>query len=144
MRRLYNESDLKTRHKNGELVEYLDHDNAIGAGKAKQVRNATADTRSQYVLCLDKDGSIVFEVHRYLNPDRTLAGSGKNDPKRVTINRVTYKKARGSEPKRLTNRDINRILNKQGLAAAMTYLYWCSERIQKWYKTAFRPNAPVL
>jgi hypothetical protein len=124
VRRLYNESEFKARFEKGEFQEVVDYEKIIGEDKAKTLRNTTAGTRSQYVLCIDKNGDTVLEVHRYLNPDGTLGGSGKNDPKRITIKGITYGKPKDNQaaPPRLSSKQINAILGKRGFAATLTYI----------------------
>jgi len=90
------------------------------------IQNATAHTKSQYLLCFDRDGNNVLELHRFKNPDGTLAGSGKPDPKRISIKGITYGQPTNKDPKpkRLSNKQINAILDKKGLAALITYWRW--------------------
>ena len=47
-------------------------------------------TRSQSIAYLDHDGDEVALVHQYLQPDRTLGGSGLPDPKRLLVDGVLY------------------------------------------------------
>jgi hypothetical protein len=124
LRRLFNEGKFQARK--GEFTEHIDKEKVIPLELARKLRNATPQTKSQYVLWLDANGNTVVEIHRYLNPDGTIAGSGGNDPKRITIKGVTYGKPKqnGPQPKRLTNRQINEILDKRGIDAMMTYANW--------------------
>ncbi len=42
--------------------------------------NQPEGTRSEVVDYLDGDGRVVVRVHRFVNPDGTLGGSGLMDP----------------------------------------------------------------
>lgn len=62
-------------------------------------------------------------MHRYIKPDGLIGASGKNDPKRLTINNVVFHQAKeGCPVSKLSNQQINTILKKRGLAAAPTYV----------------------
>ena len=123
MRRLFREGGFEAKLARGELIEHFDIDRPLNPDEVRSIRNAVTGTRRQYVLWLDRAGKTIVEVHRYMNPDGTLAASRKNDPKRITIKGITYGKASpaGQQPRPLTSAEINAILDKHGLPAAMTY-----------------------
>ncbi len=71
----------------------------------------------------------VATIHRYIKPDGAIGGSGKNDPKRLRIGNTIFHQEKRNQPEpRLSNKEINCILDKRGLAAMTTYLHgWKGE-----------------
>src|SRR5260370_9659785 len=78
---------------------------------------------SQTLQVLDANDNQVAEFHRYIRPEGTIGASGYNDPKRIAINNVRFHQEQpGSPQPRLRSGEINRILNKRGLAWLVTYV----------------------
>ena len=84
---------------------------------------------SQTLRLFNVQNDLVVEFQRYVRPEGTIGASGYNDPKRMMINNIKFHQEQpGSPQPRLRNGEINRILNKRGLAALITYIkgfyYW--------------------
>jgi hypothetical protein len=90
---------------------------------------------SQTLQLFNSQNDLVVELQRFIRPEGTIGASGYNDPKKMMINNVKFHQEQpGHSQPRLTNRQINQILNKRGLAALFTYL------IGFWYRVNPPPN----
>lgn len=119
-----------------------------GEFTARSVRCKEVDPTSKYIgrrtplgsitqnlIFLNADNDQVLEVQRYITPFGTIGASGKNDPHEIKIGNVLYHREQPADPKpRLTNKEINEILQKRGPMALLTYGYWLQERFGKWNK----------
>jgi hypothetical protein len=85
LRQLFTTAGILKRRDNGELTEVIVRD-----GVPSPLMGQAVGTRSQRVAYIDADGQRVAEVHRYLNADGTLGGSGQPDPKEVFYQGVWY------------------------------------------------------
>ncbi|PIU54909.1 MAG: hypothetical protein COS88_06125 [Chloroflexi bacterium CG07_land_8_20_14_0_80_51_10] len=47
-------------------------------------------THSQTIRYLDDNGQWLVEVHQYMQPDGTIGGSGKPDPKRLRLGNTVF------------------------------------------------------
>lgn len=78
---------------------------------------------SQSLRLYDTSNTQVAKIHRYIKPDGAIGASGKNDPKRLTIGSVVFHQPReGHTAPELSNKEINTILNKRGLAVLITHI----------------------
>ena len=85
----------------------------------------------------------VVYVHRYVTPEGKLGGTGhKNDPKTMVFGQETLRVAQKDEQfERLSNAEINRLLNKTGLSALLTYAwgaYNATGPFRFWVKDRYR------
>jgi hypothetical protein len=123
LRRLFNEGGFAERTKT--LTTNPDYySKPVAPDKAKELKNVKPRAKSETIRYRDSNGQLVVEVHHYLNEDGSLGAAGRDDPKTIVIKGITYHKPRKhhAKPKRLTSREINEILDKDGLAATLTYI----------------------
>src|SRR4030042_3869883 len=87
IRQAFNASQHPQNIANGEYEEqFLRNDHL----KNPAEREEPTCTRSQAIRYFDADGRWIVEVHRYLRPDGTLGGSGREDPKRLRLCNRTF------------------------------------------------------
>jgi len=79
LRRIYNEGLFEERAAKGEL-KFVPWDSRPAPSN---ITGWVPGTTSETLYLLDADDHIHAKVHGFFRPDRTLAGSGKLDPKRV-------------------------------------------------------------
>ncbi len=109
--------------------------NAVSSDNPRIGSTIPIGSISQTLHFYDSENRKAIEIQRYIKPDGELGASGRNDPKELLIETVLYHREQPTDPKpRLTNKEINMILRKHGLSAAMTYLYYSIERYGKWKK----------
>jgi hypothetical protein len=133
MRRLYNEGGYYKRALGGEFRVETDEfqPNVV----SKRVPKGSTSIETFYY---DLTGILIARLHHYVKPDGRIGGSGKPDPKFLRIGGIEYHlpKRGDSEPARMTNNEVNRILDKTGLLASVTYLYFIDGRVRKlWHST---------
>ncbi|MDQ6949490.1 MAG: hypothetical protein M3256_25385 [Actinomycetota bacterium] len=75
-------AEMLTEERLREQV-YVNNPAPLAAGQV-------SGTRSQLVRLIDPSGTVVAEVHRYLQPDGKVGASGLLDPKYVLKNGVGY------------------------------------------------------
>jgi|SRR6185369_3805809 len=134
LRRLYNEGGIKKLAREGK------YNIRIKYGKPLAVtRRFPAGTRSVNTRYFDKvTGVQVARFHNY------EAANGQQvtqfDPKFLLMDNVEYHlPAEGApEPQPLSNKEINRILNKRGVSAGVTYLRYCGRKAKKTWKEQVR------
>jgi hypothetical protein len=78
----------------GEFVEVIERSGHPSPERSGQ----PFCTRSQYISYRERDGSRVFEGHRYLRPGGTIAGRHRLDPKWVYWEGVIYTQAIKQSP----------------------------------------------
>lgn len=84
---MFNEGDYAGRLLRGELTVTLKEDNP-----APPRAFLPAGTRSQIVIYKDvHTRKVVAIVHQYMRPDNTLGTSGKQDPKMINVDNVSYR-----------------------------------------------------
>lgn len=86
------------------------------------------------------EGNFVARLHHYVKPGDRIGGSGKPDPKVLTIDGITYRAPKHGDPEspRLTNGRINEILKKQGIAGILTYPRGYVLKVKKFYHLTIR------
>lgn len=83
---MFNERGYAARVASGELQARILKDRHPSAPRAR----VPHCTRSQSIAYLDANGDEVAMVHQYLQPNGTLGGSGRPDPKRLLVDGVLY------------------------------------------------------
>lgn len=102
-------------------------------------RRFPAGTRSVNTRYFDKvTGAQVGLFHNYVTANGEKIT--ELDPKFLLIDSVEYHlPAAGSpQPSPLSNKEINRILNKHGLSAGVTYLRFCGREVRRVWKEQVR------
>jgi hypothetical protein len=85
IRKHFNEGRYEDLVAYGALSEKL-----IREGLASIAANQIPGTKSQILAYLDAEGRQIAIVHRYLQPDGKLGGSGKPDPKKLLHKGTLY------------------------------------------------------
>jgi hypothetical protein len=135
MRKLYNLGGFERRIRKGIWSGQIVKSTQVDPASKMIGRRTPQGSHNQKVLFFDEAGNDVANVHRFITPLGKLGGWGTNDPKRIVIAGVTYHQTPKDAPVPvLKNKAINRILDRHGLAAAWTYVYWLNGRIQKRWK----------
>jgi hypothetical protein len=130
MRRLYNEGHLK------ELIEQGRFDVKVKTYVPKvitgRIPKGSKSCGTYYYNRVD--GKQVAYFHHYETPEGKIIG--KPDPKFLLILGIEYHLPQKGQPQpsRLSNGQINNILNKKGRDATITYLYYFAEQAQKIWK----------
>lgn len=88
MRERFNKGKYWERMLQGEFSSVVMHE---GLPEPEIATKEPPGTVSQMVSYRDANNDEVARVHQYLRPDKTIAGSGKPDPKRLMENGVLYR-----------------------------------------------------
>ena len=134
LRRLYNEGDIKKLARNAEYNVKTRQGRPLGV-----TRRFPAGTRSVNTRYFDKvTGVQVARFHNY--DDANGRKITPLDPKFLLIDNIEYHlpPEGDPQPRTLTNKEINHILNKSGLACAITYLRYGFRQAKRAWKQQVR------
>ena len=127
LRRLFNEGRYIAKIRREEIIPRTDRCRQIADDSPYISREIPRGSIYQFMNFQDSvSGRTVVYVHRYITPEGKLGGTGRrNDPKTMVFGNETLRVAERHEQfERLGNREINRLLNKRGLSALLTYFWW--------------------
>jgi len=86
LRRIFNDGQYYDRVVRNEWTERIESERP-----ARPEAGQVAGTMSRMVWYFDESGSSIALVHEYRAPDGSLGGSGRPDPKRISLdNEILY------------------------------------------------------
>jgi|ERR1043166_7119441 hypothetical protein len=126
LRRLFNEGNYIGRLNQGFIAQSI-RCKPVASDSPYIGLRIPQGSISQTLRLLDANNDFIAEFQRFIRPQGDIGASGYNDPKKLSINNVRFHQEQPGDPQpRLTNAEINQILNKRGFAALLTYMigFW--------------------